>query len=79
MNKYLNIIIVGFFSFCLLNYDIGLSLIIPIIMIYALLNSKSLIIIMPISLLSTYIYNKEYIYVITIIYLILIIYLGALI
>ena len=75
MNKYLNIIIVGFFSFCLLNYDIGLSLIIPIIMIYALLNSKSLIIIMPISLLSTYIYNKEYIYVITIMYLILIIYL----
>lgn len=75
MNKYLNIIIVGFFSFCLLTYDIGLSLVIPIIMIYALLNSKSLVILIPMSLISTYIYNIEYIYVIVVMYLILIIYL----
>lgn len=75
MNKYLNIIIVSFFSILICRYEIGLLFIIPIFLIYLLFNSKLLIIFIPLSLLSGFIYNKNMLICLTFMFVLMIIYI----
>lgn len=75
MNRYLNIIIISFFSFLLLGYDYGLPLLIPIILIYVTYNNKLLLLMIPISILSTLIFEIEYIKVVIGMYILIVIYL----
>lgn len=75
MNKYLNIIIISFFSFLLVKYDIGYPLLIPILITYFKKNSKLALIIIPVSLISTYFFNNELLKIIIIIYILLVSYL----
>ncbi len=54
MNKYLNIIIISFFSILTYQYNLGFSLYLPIVLFFINYNYKSLILILPISFLSLF-------------------------
>ena len=75
MKKYLNVIIVSFFAFLLLEYDYGLPLIIPIILIYLSNNSKLSFIVIPVSMLSIFVFNYDYLKVGIVLYIFIMIYL----
>lgn len=75
MKKYLNIIIVSFFSFLLLKYEYGLPLIIPIILLYLQNNSKLAILIIPVSILSVVIFNIDCVKTIIAFYILVMLYL----
>lgn len=75
MNRYLNIIIISFFSFILLGYDYGLPLLVPIILIYITYNNKLLLLMIPISIISTFIFEIELVKVTIGLYILIVIYL----
>ena len=75
MNKYLNIVLIAFFSFCSLKYDIGFALVIPIIFTYVNANSRSILLFIPLSLLSVFFLYNEYIYIVIGLYILVILFL----
>lgn len=75
MNKYLDIVLISFFSFCSLKYDIGFALVIPIIFTYVNANSRSILLFIPLSLLSVFFLYNEYIYIVIGLYILVILFL----
>ncbi|MFA7436129.1 MAG: SpoIIE family protein phosphatase, partial [Bacilli bacterium] len=59
MNKYLNIIIISFFTVLSSNYNIGFTLYIPIVCFLAFSNSKNMLLIVPSSLLAMFWFNSS--------------------
>ena len=75
MIKYLNVIVVSFFSVFACTYDFGLALVVPILFIYALNNSKHIIIMIPLSVLSAYFFFKDILISLIVIYILITLYL----
>lgn len=75
MNKYLNIILVSFFSVLTFQYNIGFSLYIPIILFLINHNFKNIYFILPISMISFGFLNYNSFGYLIILYLFLLIYL----
>ena len=59
MNKYLNIIIISFFTVLSSNYNIGFTLYIPVVCFLAFSNSKNMLLIVPSSLLAMFWFNSS--------------------
>ena len=75
MNKYLNIIIIVFFSILTSNYNIGFTLYIPIVCYLAFTNNKTLFLIVPTSLLALIWFNSARLIEVGILLSLIIIYL----
>ena len=75
MRKIINNIIIGFFIVFSINSNFGVFLALPILLILSINKSKDLIILLPLSLISGYIFNREYILIILLLYLYIILYL----
>lgn len=75
MNKYLNIILVSFFSVLTYQYNIGFSLYIPIVFFLVNHNYKNIYLILPISLISFGVLNYNSLGYLLVLYLFLIIYI----
>lgn len=74
MNKYINIIIVSFFSVLSAKYPFGLAFFIPIAFFLIINDIKSSFIIVPISLISVYFFSKEYFLVLLLVLALILIY-----
>lgn len=59
MNKYLNIIIISFFAVITSGYKIGFSLFIPIVCFLTFNNNKNMLLIIPVSFLSIYVFGNK--------------------
>lgn len=75
MNKYFNTIIFAFFAVLISSKEIGYSLFIPILYFMAYKNYRNLILIVPISFISCFIFNKNCIFGLGICYLFLLLYI----
>ena len=59
MNKYLNIILISFFTVLTYQYNIGFTLYLPVVFFLINYNSKNIILIIPISLIASFIFKEE--------------------
>lgn len=59
MNKYLNIMVISFFSILTIYYKIGLVLYIPIVVFFVINNNKNIYFILPSSFVALYLFYKE--------------------
>ena len=59
MNKYLNIILISFFTVLTYQYNIGFTLYLPVVFFLINYNSKNIILIIPISLIAFFIFKEE--------------------
>lgn len=75
MNKYFNTIIFAFFSVLVANGEIGYSLFIPILYFIVDKNYRNLILFIPISFISCFIFNRDYLLGLGICYIFLFIYI----
>lgn len=62
MNKYINIIIISFFSVLTCKYKIGFTVFVPIACFFAFHNGKNILLIIPSSLLGLLWFGRENIY-----------------
>ncbi len=75
MSKYLNIIVIAFFSIFAFEFDFGLALVIPIIFLYELMNPKSILIFIPMNLICAYFFFSDYFISLSLVHIIITIYL----
>ena len=75
MRKILNILVISFFSVLSISENVGVCLVLPVLLIMSLHNYKNLIVSIPLSILSIFIFKKEYLYVCIIMYIFIIIYI----
>jgi len=75
MSKYLNIIVIAFFSIFSFEFDFGLALVIPIIFLYELMNPKSILIFIPMNLVCAYFFFSDYFISLSLVHIIITIYL----
>lgn len=59
MNKYLNIILISFFTVLTYQYNIGFTLYLPVVFFLINYNSKNIILIIPISLITSFVFKEE--------------------
>lgn len=57
MSKYINIILLSFFGVLTLKFNMGLTFYIPFVMYYGYKNIKNMILIIPFTLLSLFVFN----------------------
>lgn len=74
MNKYLNIILISFFSVLTYQYKISFSFYIPIVFFLTNYNQKNIFLILPISAISFYFTNSEHIIYLLVLYIFIAIY-----
>lgn len=75
MNKIINVVLIAFFAVLTVNNYIGFSLYIPILFILGGKNKRNLILVIPLSIISCYLFKREMFYITLIINLLYIIYL----
>lgn len=75
MNKYLNIILISFFSVLTYKYNIGFTLYLPIVFFLLFYSEKSIFILIPISLISMFFLANEGFYYTIVFYMFVIIYI----
>ena len=75
MNKYFNTIVFAFFSILTVNSNVGFTLYLPILYFMVHKNNRNLILTIPISLISCFIFNKEFIFGLLVIYGLFLIYI----
>ena len=59
MNKLINVILISFFAVLTANNYIGYSLYIPVLFILGNKNKRNLILLIPISVISSFIFRKD--------------------
>ena len=62
MNKYFNTIVFAFFSVLTVSSNVGFTLYLPVLYFMTHKNNRNLILTMPISLISMFIFNREFIF-----------------
>lgn len=72
MSKYINIILFSFLGILTINYSFGLAFYIPYICYYGYKNYKNILLMIPLSLFSVYIFNLNCYVELIVIYLLLI-------
>lgn len=77
MSKYINIVLLSFFGVLTIKFNLGLTFIIPYICYYGFKNIKNLILIIPVSFISLYIFNIKmyYLYILLYVFLLIILFL----
>lgn len=78
MNKYLNIIIIAFFSILTCNEEIGFSLFIPIVLVFASCNSRSLVLMIPLSIISIYFFKNSFLLATIFLFILVVVYILVL-
>jgi len=78
MNKYFNTIVFAFFSVLTVSSNVGFTLYLPVLYFMTHKNNRNLILTMPISLISMFIFNREFIFGLLIIYGLLAVYIFLL-
>lgn len=75
MRKIINIIVISFFIVFSVNEKFGIALLLPILLILFSHKSKDLILSIPLSITSSYIFNRQYLLIIIVAYLFIILFL----